>query len=70
MRGMDTQQQISTEKPTNYIQTRILPALGGQGPNFTLELISPGSRNIIWLLNRANSGRSLDHLAAIMSRNS
>jgi len=56
MPGMDTQQQISTEKLTNYIQTRILPALGAQGCTFTLELISPGSRNIIWFLKLDNGG--------------
>ena len=56
MRGMDTQQQIPPEKLTNYIQTRILPALGAQSRTFTLELISPGSRNIIWFLNLENGG--------------
>ena len=53
---MDTQQQIPAEKLTGYIQTRILPALGAQGRNFTLELISPGSRNTIWFLNLESGG--------------
>ena len=56
MRDMDTQYQIPTKKLTHYIQTRILPALCVQGRKFTLELISPGSRNIIWFLNIENGG--------------
>jgi len=66
MRAMDTEQQIPTEKLTKYIQTRILPALGAQGRNFTLELISPGSRNIIWLLTVEDGGKYV--LKAISKR--
>ncbi len=56
MPGMDTQHQMPDQKLTNYIQKRILPALGAQGRKFTLELISPGSRNTIWFLNLENGG--------------
>jgi len=57
MAAMTTQHEIQPDALAGYITKRILPAVGRQGASFTLELISSGSRNIIWFLTIADGGK-------------